>query len=125
MTRASERRQYPTGTYVYEPLALGLTNRLMDPTFVRVTARSLADFPDLVRHPGEECVFVISGAVDMHLEFQTIIRLEAGDSVYFDGGIGHAYVSVSEEDAQILNICAGTNGADVAQLTNGQVATLD
>lgn len=121
VTRAAERRAYPTGTYIYEPFAMRLTNRLMDPTLVHVTARSLDEFPDLVRHPGEECVYVISGAVEMHLEFYAPIRLEAGDSVYFDGRMGHAYVSVSEADAQILNICAGVGERDVNQLTNGMV----
>jgi transcriptional regulator with XRE-family HTH domain len=120
VTRAAERRAYPTGTYVYEPLGMGLTNRLMDPTFVRVTARSIAEFPDLVRHPGEECVFVLSGTVEMHLEFYAPIRLEAGDSVYFDGRMGHAYVSVSEEDAHLLNICAGVSGDDIGLFTNQQ-----
>ncbi len=41
VTRAAERRAYPTGTYIYEPFAMRLTNRLMDPTLVHVTARSL------------------------------------------------------------------------------------
>ncbi len=57
----------------------------------------------------------------MHLEFYAPIRLEAGDSVYFDGRMGHAYVSVSEADAQILNICAGVGERGVNQLTNGMV----
>lgn len=124
VTRASERRGYPTGVYVYEPFAMRLTNRLMDPTLVHVTARSLDEFPDLVRHPGEECVFVLSGAVEVHLEFYAPIRLEAGDSIYFDGRMGHAYISVSEDDAQILNICAGVGEQSLGQLTNGMLTKL-
>lgn len=107
VTRAAERRPYPTGTYVYEPFAMGLRNRLMDPSFVRVTARSIEEFPDLLRHPGEECVYVISGAVELHLEFYAPVRLETGDSVYYDSRMGHAFISVSAEDACILNICTG------------------
>lgn len=122
VTRAAERMAYPTGTYVYEPFAMRLVNRLMDPTFVRVTARSIDDFPQLVRHPGEECVYVLSGAVELHLEFYAPIRLEAGDSVYFDGRMGHAYVTVSEADAHILNICAGVGEQDMGLLTNGMIA---
>jgi len=125
VTRVAERRAYPTGTYVYEPFAMRLTNRLMDPTFVRVTARSIDEFADLVRHPGEECVVVLAGAVELHLEFYAPIRLETGDSVYFDGRMGHAYISVSEDDAQILNICAGVGEQDLSQLTNGMLSTLD
>lgn len=121
VTRAAERRAYPTGTYVYEPFAMRLTDKLMDPTLARITARSLDAFPDLVRHPGEEFVYVISGAVELNLEFYAPIRLEAGDSVYFDGRMGHAYVSVGAEDALILNIVAGVDGDDLGDLTNGML----
>lgn len=119
ITRAAERRAYPTGTYVYEPFAMRLTNRRMDPTLARITARSLDEFPSLIRHPGEEFVYVISGTVELNLEFYAPIRLEAGDSVYFDGRMGHAYISVGPEDAQVLNICAGMGEQDLNQLTNG------
>ncbi len=111
VTRASERKHHPTGAYVYEPLGTGLTLKEMDPTFVTVTARSIDDFDELIRHPGEELVFVLSGAVELHAEFYAPIRLEAGDSVYYDAGMGHAYISVSDEDATILNITAGMKGA--------------
>jgi len=111
VTRASDRKHHPTGAYVYEPLATGLTLKEMDPTFVTVTARSIDDFDELIRHPGEELVFVLSGAVELHAEFYAPIRLEAGDSVYYDAGMGHAYISVSDEDATILNITAGMKGA--------------
>lgn len=116
VTRASERRKHPTGTYIYEPFATGLTRKGMDPTLVRVTARSIAEFPDLIRHPGEELVFVISGTVELHAEFYAPIRLEAGDSVYYDATMGHAYISVGPEDATILNICCGTGGVPPVEL---------
>lgn len=120
VTRAAERRKHPTGTYIYEPFATGLTRKGMDPTFVRVTARSIDEFPDLIRHPGEELVFVISGAVELHAEFYAPIRLEAGDSVYYDATMGHAYISVSSEDATILNIVCGTGGVPPVELPGAQ-----
>lgn len=116
VTRASARRKHPTGTYVYEPFATGLTRKGMDPTFVTVTARSIDEFPDLIRHPGEEMVFVISGTVELHAEFYAPIRLEAGDSVYYDASMGHAYISIGPEDATILNICCGTGGVPPVDL---------
>lgn len=116
VTRAAERRKYSTGTYVYEPFATGLTRKGMDPTLVRVTARSIDEFPDLIRHPGEELVFVISGTVELHAEFYAPIRLEAGDSVYYDATMGHAYISVGPVDATILNICCGTGGVPPVEL---------
>lgn len=116
VTRATERRKHPTGTYVYEPFATGLTRKGMDPTFVKVTARSIDEFPDLLRHPGEELVFVLSGTVELHAEFYAPIRLAAGDSVYYDATMGHAYVSVGPEAATILNICCGTGGVPPVEL---------
>lgn len=116
VTRAAARRKHPTGVYVYEPFATGLTHKGMDPTFVTIKARSIDEFPELIRHPGEELVYVVSGVVEMHAEFYAPIRLEAGDSVYFDASMGHAYISVGPEDATILNICTGTGGVPPVQL---------
>lgn len=114
ITRAQDRKQLPTGTYVYEPLATGLTQKAMDPTFVTVTARSIEEFGELISHPGEELVYVISGAIEMHAEFYAPVRLNAGDSIYFDAKMGHAYLSVGPQDALILNICAATDGRPLA-----------
>lgn len=119
VSRAAERGRYPTGAYVYEPMAMRLTGKGMDPTFVRVTARSIDAFPELIRHPGEEFVYVLSGTVELHAEFYAPIRLEAGDSVYYDASMGHAYVSVGPEDATILNICAGGGSTSLAALIGG------
>jgi transcriptional regulator with XRE-family HTH domain len=110
VSRAGGRKRHPTGAYVYEPLNTGLTLKQMDPTMVRVRARSIEEFGELIRHPGEELVVVLSGSVELHAEFYAPIRLEAGDSVYYDAAMGHAYISVGEEDATILNICAGAKG---------------
>ncbi len=116
VTRAAERRSHPTGAYVYEPFATRLTRKAMDPTFVTVKARSLDEFGELIRHPGEELVYVVSGTVELHSEYYAPIRLEAGDSVYYDARMGHAYVSVGPEDATILNICAGVGGEPLSSL---------
>jgi transcriptional regulator with XRE-family HTH domain len=110
VTRAAERPRLPADVYGYEPLVTGLTHKLMDPTFVRVQARRIEEFPRLVTHAGEEFVYVLSGAVEVHTEHYAPTRLEAGDSIYFDASMGHAYISVSEDDATILNICAGVHG---------------
>ena len=123
VTRAHERKALPAGAYVYEPFATGLTRKAMDPTFVTVRARSIDAFPDLIRHPGEELVYVLSGAVELHTEFYAPIRLEAGDSVYFDARMGHAYVSVGNDDsATILNICADVGGQPLASLLGVKAA---
>ncbi len=107
VTLARMREKHPASTYIYEPLGTQLTRKLMDPTFVTVTARSINEFKNLISHAGEEFVFVLSGAVEVHIEHYAARVLESGDSVYFDAHMGHAYISVSEEDATILNVVAG------------------
>ncbi|MEQ8700407.1 MAG: helix-turn-helix domain-containing protein [Bauldia litoralis] len=109
VTRADDRPRLPLDVYGYEPLVAGLTSKLMDPTFVRVRARSIDEFPTLVSHGGEEFVYVLSGAIEVHTEHYAPTRLETGDSIYFDASMGHAYLTVSEEEATILNICAGAH----------------
>jgi transcriptional regulator with XRE-family HTH domain len=110
VTRAATRNAHDAGTYIYEPLAMGLKQKLIDATFVVVKARDVAEFESLVSHPGEELIFVLSGEVELHSDLYAPIRLRAGDSVYYDAGMGHALISVSEEDATMLNIVAGGAG---------------
>ena len=97
------------GPYVYEPIATQLKNTLIDATFVTVTARNVDAFEEPIRHAGEELVVVISGAVELHSDLYEPIRLNTGDSVYYDAGMAHAYISVSDEDARILNIVSGAS----------------
>ena len=45
---------------------------------------------------------MLEGTVELYTEFYEPIELETGDSVYYDSGMGHAVISVSEADALIL-----------------------
>lgn len=45
---------------------------------------------------------VLRDAVALHCEFYEPDRLETGDSSYLDSNLGHALVSVSEMDAEII-----------------------
>lgn len=107
VTRAAERKAHPAGAYVYEPMATGLLDKLIDPTVAHVKARSREEFEALISHPGEEFVYVVSGEVELITDIYAPIRLAAGDSVYYDARMGHAFISKSREDAVILNIVAG------------------
>ncbi|THH36144.1 XRE family transcriptional regulator [Aliishimia ponticola] len=109
VSRAGELSKFDAGPYTYEPIATQLKNTLIDATFVTVTARDVTEFEDPIRHAGEELVVVISGAVELHSDLYEPIRLNAGDSVYYDAGMAHAYISVSKEDARILNIVSGAS----------------
>lgn len=112
VSRRSELPRLDAENYIYEPIATQLKNRLIDATYATVTARDISEFEATIRHGGEELVIVLSGAVELHSEFFEPIRLEAGDSVYYDASMAHAYVSVSPEDAVILNIVSGAPMAE-------------
>ncbi|MBT7647000.1 MAG: cupin domain-containing protein, partial [Rhodospirillaceae bacterium] len=65
-------------------------------------ARSLDDFEDWDRHDTEDFVHVLKGTMVLFTEFYEPVTLEAGDSIYYDGHMGHAAVSVSDRDAVVL-----------------------
>jgi transcriptional regulator with XRE-family HTH domain len=107
ITREGEGRPRVTATYEHELLSVELAKRKMIPFKTRVRARSFDAFSSWVRHPGEEFLYVLEGSVALYTEFYEPVVLAAGDSVYYDSDMGHACVSVSDEDALILWVSTG------------------
>ena len=105
ITRKDEGRPHPTPTYEHELLCNELTNKRMIPFKSRVRARDFAEFGDWVRHDGEEFLYVLDGELTFYSEYYEPVSLRQGDSLYYDSGMGHACVSTSAEDAEILWIC--------------------
>ncbi|WP_106478168.1 helix-turn-helix domain-containing protein [Phytohalomonas tamaricis] len=105
ITRKGDGRSHPTPTYEHELLSWQLAQKRMIPFKTIVRARHIEDFADWVRHGGEEFLMVLEGAILLYSECYEPLHLEAGDSLYFDSDMGHAKVSVSEEDAVVLSVC--------------------
>ena len=95
-----------TPNYDYEYLCADLREKRMVPIITRVRARDIAEFGEPVRHQGEEFVFVLEGSIEVHLQFYTAITLRAGQGVYLDSTMGHAYVAKDCESALVLGICS-------------------
>jgi transcriptional regulator with XRE-family HTH domain len=93
----------PSYSHLYP--AADLLNKRAVPIIAEIHARSLDDFGELIRHPGEEFAYVLDGVVDLYTELYAPLRLETGDSIYFDSGMGHAYIGVSEGVCRILSVC--------------------
>lgn len=106
ITLSGEGRPHPTPTYEHELLANQLTSKKMLPYKTTVRARSFEEFGDWVRHEGEELLFVIKGSVMLYSEFYEPVLLNEGDSAYYDCEMGHAVISTSEQDAEILWVTA-------------------
>lgn len=82
-----------------------LLGKLITPIVSEYRARSLAEFGDFMHHPGEEYLYVIEGELEFHTESYTPVILAAGDSIYFDSRMGHAYVARTVP-CRALSICA-------------------
>jgi len=102
ITRLGEGLPHPTTTYEHELLANSISNKKMVPFKCKVRARSFDDFEDWVRHDGEEFLLVLKNEVEVYTEFYQPLRLEEGDSMYYDARMGHCLVSVGEDDAEVL-----------------------
>jgi transcriptional regulator with XRE-family HTH domain len=64
--------------------------------------RSLEEYGEFSTHLGEEFLYVISGVMDLYTDVYKPVRLEVGDSIYFDAMTPHAYIAVSEAPPLVL-----------------------
>jgi len=97
---------YDAENYDYRMLATAFPGKRMTPLHGTIVARRLAQFPDYIRHPGQEFVMVLSGRVCIHFETGETIELARQESAYFDSGVGHVYLSTSKADAQVVVVMA-------------------
>ena len=108
VTRASEGLAIETENYAHLYPVTDLLNKRFIPIIADLHARSLKQFGELIRHPGEEYAFVLEGVIELHTDLYAPVRLETGDSIYFDSGMGHAYIAVSPGRCRVLSICSAT-----------------
>lgn len=99
-----------TPNYDYYYLCPELRRKRMIPVLTRVRAKNLAEFGDLVRHSGEEYIHILEGVAEVHTEFYDPVVLKAGESVYLDSNMGHAYtVAEGCEEVLLLGICSSAD----------------
>ncbi|MDP9123888.1 MAG: XRE family transcriptional regulator [Pseudomonadota bacterium] len=108
--RAGEGQQVETRSYSQIYLATELLNKRCVPIYVELHARTLdeflAEFGDLIRHPGEEFTYVIEGEVAFHTDLYAPAILRAGDSLYFDSEMGHAYLKAVDGPCRLVTTCS-------------------
>jgi transcriptional regulator with XRE-family HTH domain len=106
ITRAGEGKAIETQNYSHLYPAWELLNKRIIPIVAELHARSLEEFGELIRHPGEEYAFVLEGEVDLYTSLYAPVRLKVGDSIYFDSGMGHAYIAAGEGPCRVLSLCS-------------------
>jgi transcriptional regulator with XRE-family HTH domain len=107
ITRAGDRMDADSERHVHHYPAADLLGKMMVPIIVDVQARSVEELGGLVRHAGEEYLYILSGHMELHSDLYAPLPLGPGDSVYFDSGMAHAYVRTGEEPCKVLAVCAG------------------
>ncbi len=108
VTRRGQARRVETGRTVYEHHATDFLRRLLSPAVLELKA---GDVPDLIRHHGEEFIFVLEGTVEVLSEYYEPTVLEVGESIYIDSTMGHNVRAVGKKAARVLNIMTSTDGA--------------
>jgi len=122
--RAGEGQKVETSGYKHVYLATEFLNKgftpLVGETHARTMDEFIAEFGDFIRHPGEEFALVLEGAIEFRTEFYAPVLLKTGDSVYFDSGMGHAYLKGADEPCRIVAMCLprGSDADPVEPLIN-------
>jgi transcriptional regulator with XRE-family HTH domain len=104
-TRAGRGLKFHTSSYDYDVHSADLVAKGMIPLVMRIKAREVMPIAEWSSHDGEEFIYVTAGEVDLHTEFYAPLRLGVGDSAYIDSTMRHAFVSIADDDAEILSIC--------------------
>jgi len=105
ITRAGEGERIETHIGLYRYLAYELLNKHAIPMIIEVTAKSLEEFGEFNRHPGEEMIYVIEGELELYSSMYLPVNLKKGDSMYFDSNMGHAYIAAGSDPCRILSVC--------------------
>jgi transcriptional regulator with XRE-family HTH domain len=94
-----------TPNYDYHYLCAELRRKRMIPVFTRLRASSVKQFGSLVHHSGEEFTYVLKGTMVLHTEFYDPVTLSAGQSIYFDSSMGHAYLTAEGcDEVEMLTV---------------------
>jgi transcriptional regulator with XRE-family HTH domain len=117
VNRQGDGELVSTRNYDYWYLNADVTRKKFIPIMTEVHAKSLEEFGDLVKHGGEEFIFVLEGQLEVHTELYSPLVLAAGDSAYLDSAMGHAYVKRGDGPCRIIGVCSASEShlREVAQ----------
>lgn len=105
--RIEDAVRVTTPNYDYFYLSTELRRKHMLPIITRIRAKSLEEFGELVRHEGEEVIYVIKGRIEVHTEFYDPVIIDEGETIYIDSTMGHAYlVAEGFDEALTLGVCS-------------------
>ena len=116
ITRSGEGRSIESKNYFHLYPATELLHKRLIPIIVEIRARSIEEFGELVRHTGEEYLYVLEGEIDVFTSTYAPARLKTGDSIYVDSTMGHAYVAASNGPCRVLCVCSGSESQMISAI---------
>lgn len=119
VNRAGEGLVIDSPGHLLRYLSTDLTDKQFTPILSEVWAASLKEHGPLLRHPGEEFVFVVSGTLELHTEIYAPLVLQTGESVYFDSSVAHGYVRQGRARCTVLSICTAPHVQEHAPVQAG------
>lgn len=122
VTRSGEEVLHESAQYLHAYHGTPLTGRAFAPSVTRLRIRSLQEFGPLLRHPGQEFVYVLSGRVRLVTEDDTDITLRRGDSAYFDCSRAHAFLDCGapHEETLMLSVMSAPPSEHMDALSRSQ-----
>ena len=94
------RRDFAEIALVLEDLNIGFVPGLLEARVGTISAGAHSG-TELMTHPGEELVHVLSGRVTYHVDGRTI-ELAKGDSLHFKSDVPHRWINVEGEPAVLV-----------------------
>ena len=92
-----------TKPYAYYSLAQGLRHKHMEPFLVEFENREWDDSLFFKHEGDEEFIYIIAGELDLHYNNE-VLRMFAGDSIYYDSGQPHGWVAVGDGNARAVAV---------------------
>jgi len=120
MVDADQSLHVTTDNHDYYYLCTELRDKRMIPAIVHLRARTLEEFGPLVRHDGEELIYILEGAAEIHTEFYDPVVLHKGQGLYIDAQMGHATLLAEGYDSTVL--LSVSTGAHQGALQHGLMA---
>jgi len=102
ITRFSNRDGAVSSDLDFFSLAQNKTSRHMEPFLIDIHPLSEKEYR-MSSHEGEECIYVLSGSIEVKYGSETHV-LNEGDSIYYDSIVEHHVHSASGEAAKILAV---------------------
>src|ERR1700749_3647139 len=107
ITLSDQGQVIETDNYGHVYPAADFLNKRFVPVIAELRARTMEEFGEMILRPGEEYAYVLEGVVEFHTELYAPVILRKGDSIYFDSGVGHAYLAADSGSCRVLSICSG------------------